>query len=830
MKYPLFFLSLFLLDSFVLSAQIPGGGMPAGRNMPGIARVFGKVKTNDTKEAVGYATVVLLPLRSDSVVSGSLTKDNGDFSLENLHFGQYRLKINYLGYQTLVKQITVPLQNSDQDLGNFFLEPEANTLKEVTVTAEKDRVQMAIDRKVFNVEKDIAAQNGTAADALKNVPTITVDNDGNAQLRGGSPQIFVDGKPTNLNLNQIPAAEIERVEVITNASAKYDANTTGGIVNIVMKKNTKPGINGMTNLGVGTNGRYNGMANLNIKQNPFNLGLSYNLNRARNINEGFTDRTNLGENGEITDYFRQDNKNLQKNLFQFGRAALDWNVDNRNVLTLSQMLMGGNFSFDDPQIFSFSDANRNILSSGERSSLGENQFRHYTTELGWRRSFPTPDKTWATSFQYNWSRGKNDLDLRNRFFDATGAEIPANPAQQLNEGGNRGRMLIFQTDFTQPLANGDKLEFGAKSQWKHSENDLDASLFDSESQTWSISDYLSTHYNYDDLVNAAYANYAGKFNDSWRYQAGLRFEQSWFRGQEEGSDSTFTYSYPGGFNNLQKALFPALYLSKKISESSEMQVNFSRKLNRPNFFQIMPFIMIMDNQSYRSGNPNLQPEFVNTAEWNYSKTFGRGSWLGSVYGKYTEQPITEITRPAEDGTTALLTTFINGSSSTAAGMENTLKIKLFKGFEATSNVNLFYQKISAAAVSNEGWNWMGKLNLDYKFAKSWNVQVSGLYESPRVIPQGTRRENYFADFAIRRDLGPMSSLSLTVSDIFNTKRMGAYTETDYFVQDVQRRRESRYISLGLSMRFGKPDFSLFKKQQQRKPGDSGAQPGGDMGY
>lgn len=830
MKYLPFFLLLFLLDNTMLSAQMPGGGMPPGGKMPANARVFGKVKTSDTKEAVSYATVVLMPVRSDSVVSGGLTKDNGDFALENLNFGQYRLKINYLGYQTIVKQITVPLQNPDQDLGNFYLEPEATTLKEVTVTAEKDRVQMGIDRKVFNVEKDIAAQNGTAADALKNVPTLTIDNDGNAQLRGGSPQIFVDGKPTNLSLNQIPAAEIERVEVITNASAKYDANTTGGIVNLVMKKNNKPGINGMANLGAGTNGRYNGMGSLNIKQNPFNLSISYNLNRARNINNGFTDRTNFGENGEVTGYFNQDNTANMKNLFQFGRAALDWKVDNRNVLTFSQMMMGGNFSFDEPQIFSFSDASRNLLSSGERSTLGENRFRRYTSELSWKRNFPTQGKEWATSFQYNWNHGENDLDLRNRVFDASGTEIAANPAQQLNVGSNIGNMIIFQTDFTQPLANGAKLEFGAKTQWKYSANDLDARLFDAESQTWTVSDYLSTHYNYDDRVSAAYVNYAGKINDAWRYQTGLRFEHSWFKGREEGSDSTFSYSYPSGFGNLQKAFFPALYLSKKISESSEMQVNFSRKLNRPNFFQIMPFVMIMDNQTYRSGNPNLQPEFVNTAEWNYSKTFGRGSWLTSLYGKYTEQPITEITLPANDGTTALLTTFTNGTSSKAAGLENTLKYTLFKGLDATTNVNVFYQKINAAALGNEGWNWMGKLNLDYKFAKSWNVQVSGMYQSPRVLPQGKDRDNYFADFAIRRELGPMTSLSLTVSDIFNTKRMGYYTETEYFTQSVQRRRESRYISLGLSMRFGKPDFSLFKKQQQRKPGDNGAQNGGDMGY
>jgi iron complex outermembrane receptor protein len=832
MKKQLQLLFISACISLGLSAQTPGGGLPgklpAGISL-NIARAYGKVLADDNKEALSYASVALMPMDNDAAIAGVLTKENGDFALENLPFGQYRLKITYLGYQSVEKTIAISPTTADQDLGNFRLQPEGQLLKETVIYAEKDRVQIGIDRKVFNVEKDIAAQNGTAVDALKNVPTLSIDNDGKVQLRGGAPQIFVDGKPTNLSLNQIPAAEIERVEVISNASAKYDANATGGIINLVMKKNSKPGISGMTNLGIGTNNRYNAMTNLNLKQGPINLSLSYNINQARNITEGFTDRTSFGSDGLVSGYYRQDNTNTMKNRFQFGRAALDYSLNNRNTLTLSETVVAGNFELNDPQVFSFKDGSGQLLSTGTRSTLGMNQFRFYNTELGWRRTYPTAGKEWVVSSQFGVNKGENKNDLENRLFAPDGTELVADPARQLNDGGSSGHTAILQTDFTQPFANGVKLEIGAKSQWKRSENDLDAQLYNAETQTWTRSDYLSTNYHYDDLVNAAYANLSGKINKSWRYQAGLRFEQSWFRGTEVGTDSSFSYQYPSSVGDLGKALFPSVYLSKTLTKTSEMQVNFSRKLNRPNFFQIMPFVMVIDNQSYRSGNPNLQPEFVNTAEWNYSNTFNRGSWLVSAYGKYTEQPIAELTSPAGDGSTALLTTFINGSSSTGAGFENTLKLKLLKGLNATANVNTFYQKIETETVGNEGWNWMGKLNFDYNFAKNWTAQLSGQYESPRIIPQGEMREQYFADFALRYNLGIMGSVSLSVSDIFDTKRMGSQTETAYFSQDLARRRESRYVQLGVMLRFGKPDFSLLKKQ--RKPGDGGVQGGGgDYGY
>ncbi len=815
--------------SLSVQAQFPGGMPSGGAAGLQIGHVYGKVLEASEKTPIAYASVTLLTPGSDSAITGQFTRENGEFSLENLPIGSFKLKILYLGHTPMYRNVRISPMQAELDMGNLYLDVADKVLDEVNIRATKDQVQLGIDRKIFNVEKDIAAQNGTAVDALKNVPTLQVDNDGNAQLRGGTVQVFVDGKPTNLSLNQIPAAEIERVEVLSNASAKYDANATNGIVNLVMKKNTKPGINGMANLGIGTNNRYNAMTNLNIKEGRFNLSLSYNLNQARNINNGYTDRVNYAETGAISSIYQQDNTNTMQNRFQFGRLGLDYQLNNRNSLTLSQMFVDGRFKTDDPQSFSFKSGDGAVLSTGARSSKGENQFGFSTTELGFRHTFPKPDQVWSTSVQYGINKGNMDLNLANSSWDANGQAQIVNPAQQINDGSSKGKLGIFQTDLTLPLSNAGKLELGAKSQWRNSENDNDALLYNGSTEIWTKSDYLSTHYDYTEWINALYANYNHTLGSKWRYQAGLRFEHSYFKGGVEGTDSTFSYQYPQNLQNLQKALFPALYLSRSLSASSEMQLNFSRKLSRPNFFQMMPFVMVIDNQSYRTGNPNLQPEFVNTAEWNISKTVNKGSYLFTAYGKYIEQPITELTQPAEDGSTALLTTFINGSNSQSAGFEQTLKYTLLKGFTATANANVYYQSIQAAGLERAGWNWTGKINLDYKFANRWTLQVSGQYEGPRILTQGRQKRNYFSDAALRYEFSNMGSVSLSVSDMFNTKRMGSTTETAYFSQDQVRRRESRYVQLGVMLRFGKPDFSLLKKM--KRGGEGAVQGGGgDYGY
>ena len=294
-----------------------GGGMPGGGKMPGIVgRIYGKITDATTNQPIPYASVVALrPMgKRDSIIGGMLSLDNGDFNLDNLPIGGMKIKVSVLGYKDMIKSAALFPPDIEVDLGDLKMQTDTKVLGEVTVTAEKSGMVMNLDKKTFNVDKNITSTGGTAEDVLKNVPSVSVDADGNVKLRNNSPTVFVDGKPTLLNITQIPADQIESVEVITNPSAKYDASTTGGILNLVLKKYRKAGYNGMIGVGVGFPERYNATAYLNVNQGKWNVGLFYNLNAQQSPVTGYSYRTTPGKSDST--YFNQNTTATLQNIFQ----------------------------------------------------------------------------------------------------------------------------------------------------------------------------------------------------------------------------------------------------------------------------------------------------------------------------------------------------------------------------------------------------------------------------------------------------------------------------------------------------------------------------------
>ncbi|MCE3258502.1 MAG: hypothetical protein K0S12_143, partial [Bacteroidetes bacterium] len=373
------FVFLFSLTSF--SQGPPKGGnadmMKAMKDIKG--RVYGKIIDAKTKKPVEYATVVVLWYNKDSLIGGALTKENGEFAVENLPaMGGFRFRATQVGFKKYETKIYIQLPNKlEQDLGDIKLEIDEKLLNEVEVTAEKNTVVMSIDKRTYNVDKDLSAKGGTAVDVMKNVPGVTVDADGNAQLRNQSPMIFVDGRPTNLTLQQIPADQIDRIEVITNPSVKYDASATGGILNIIMKKNLKPGYNGMLMAYIGTGDRYGGMGNLNLKEGKWNYSLMYSYNQAINNTTGFTKRTQFDSLKNPSLYFNQENNTTFKTMFNFGRLGIDYSINNRNTLSLNGMIMAGNFDTDDQQVYEALDKNQKKLIYGDRINEQEAAFQNY---------------------------------------------------------------------------------------------------------------------------------------------------------------------------------------------------------------------------------------------------------------------------------------------------------------------------------------------------------------------------------------------------------------------------------------------------------------------
>ena len=817
-------LLLFLLP-FAAIAQMPGGGPPAGggkMRMPAIGRIYGKVIDAKTKQAVEFASVALFNAK-DSVIAGSLTKQNGDFSLDNLPFGGFTLRIRFIGYKAFEQKIIINTQNIEKDLGNIKIEPDAALLNEVEISADKGNMSMSIDRKVYNVDKDLSVTGGTGLDALKNIPSVNVDADGAVTLRNSSVQIFVDGRPTTLTMQQIPADQIERIEVITNPSVKFDANTTGGILNVVMKKNTKPGYNGTIQAGVGTNDRYNGMANINIKEKPFNFSLTYSYNSSRNVNKGFTNRTNI-TNPVPVKYFDQQNLTYMSHGMNMARLSVDYTINNRNTITLGGNYTRGLHITSDFQDYKSLDSNSVLVSHGARLNKNDGYFDNYTATLNYRKTFPKPQKELTVDLSYNY--GKTTGGYNFTTYDYVEGAGYLGPQIQLNDADGNSGLYTFQSDFSNPLNDSTKIEIGIKSTYKQSRNKNVTTNYSYASNDYLYDSILSNDYLIDDLVNGVYINYITKVRKI-NVQAGLRFEQSYYKGNVLNKpNQDFSYSYPTSSSDLFKSLFPGIYFSRRFNDANEMQLNFSRKINRPNFFQLMPFIMFADRYNYRIGNPSLAPEFVNMAEMNYNFVKKNLNYLTSIYGKYTEGVITNVAYPSAADPTVLVNTFMNGDNSFSYGWENTMKLTVFKNLNITANITTYYLNIkystgAGTTLQNDGYSWESKMTLAYKFPLDITFQVNGGYDAPKPLAQGNTLEMYYMDLSLNKSFNKRLTFNLSLNDVFNSKRRGMHYDTPDYTQDLSRRRESRFLKFSVTWMFGKPDASLFKRKNSGKQNRSG---------
>ncbi|MCC7466489.1 MAG: outer membrane beta-barrel protein, partial [Saprospiraceae bacterium] len=582
---------LFLFLPLLAQAQIPQGRPgPAQAN---IGRFYGKVVDEATGEPLAYASVQLIGMKFDSVskkmsptiIAGQLTLDNGEFSLEKLPiFGEFTLKINYLSYATYEQKVSFNLAGRngrnrppgemgamagavDKDLGNIKLGASSKLLKEVEVVGETSRVTLALDKKVYRVDKDNVAAGGTAEDALKNVPSLNVDIDGNLTMRNAAPQIFVDGRPTNLSLDQIPADAIDNVEVITNPSAKYDASGGGaGIVNIVLKKERRIGYNGSIRSGVDMRGRVNIGGDVNAREGKVNVFVGGNFNKRRSLSTGATDRYNQALPGQefrpVTNIF-QDNDSENNGFFAMGRAGLDWFINNRNTLSVSGNYHGGSFANEELiNIHTDSIVSGLLRGSSDafRNANSERNFRNYGSQISFKHLFPKEGKEWTADANVNGRSSWND-----------GLFVTEYPNQniftsrQKQEGTGSNEFYTFQTDFVNPLGNGLKMELGARGAIRNfrSEN---ANFQDSlaDGQFYRVPGFAD-RYKFNDQVYAAYGTFSQSFK-KWGYQLGLRAESSQYTGTLLDTDSTFNVDFP-----LQ--LFPSMFFTYKVNEEDQFQLS-----------------------------------------------------------------------------------------------------------------------------------------------------------------------------------------------------------------------------------------------------------------
>lgn len=811
-------------------------------------KISGIVKDGKTGNAVASASITAITLMRredadpDSITNISISDPDGKFIITAPRGIRTIIQISAVGFG--LEEIPVNILNdiSDYAVGEINLSTEASSLATVVVTARKPLMTIGVDRRIFNADAAITSKGGNAVDLMRQIPSLSVDVNGGISLRNSSPQIFVNGRPTILTLEQIPSDDIDRVEVITNPSAKYDAGSTGGIINIILKKNRKGGLNGVATLGAGTPSLFNGGLSLNYRKNKVNIFASGNYNQSGGIARGEAYRENKS-NGQITDFFNQQTERERMRKFSSVRFGLDYDFNDFNNISISQGFVKGAFENDEVQRQQYFAANGQPTQTGQRFSIDDFSFNRSNTQLNYRRTYSKPEKEWTADITYNTGTNGGNGDIRNLFYNMEG-QLISTPNTVLNESTGSGTQVTIQTDYVNPLSENSKLEFGARSYHNYSKDKLD--VFSLQSGNLNKLP-LSNNYSFREMVNAVYGNYSNKIG-KLGYQAGLRVEQSSFKGELIDSARKFGYDYPSSGKNLFNAFFPSLYLTYSIKDGSDIQVNFSRRIRRPNFWQINPYVDITDPLNIRKGNPELRPEFTNAFELNYNRIYSSGNVLVSSYFANNTEDITmysdtlstaeyEALGNAAIDPNAILNTFINADRTNRMGLEVTWQQRIGNNFDFTPNFNAQYRDVKANVkginLNNTGFNWSSKLMVNYrvnqpdsKFFNNFSFQLSGEYESPRVMPQGKTKEQYYMDFAIRKDFlkNKAGTLTFNVNDVFNSRRFGSITDTENFYQDSYRRWNVRTVRLTFSYRFGRQDFDLFKRKEG---GDRNG--GGEMG-
>lgn len=814
-------------------AQPPAGGRGA---RPAIGRIYGKVIDSSTGKAAEFATVSVMVARGDSLLGGTIVRPNGDFLVEQLPLMPVKVTISFIGYKPQVVSVQLSREQPERDLGNVVLEPDAEVLKEFEVTGEKRTSIMQVDRRVYNVDKDLTTQGASAVEVMKNIPGLSVDVDGNVQMRGSNPQVLIDGRPTTMTLEMIPAEDIERVELITNPSAAFDANTTGGILNVVLKKSTKPGYSGQVQAGVGTNDRYQAGGNLNAKDGRWAFNLSYNFNTSRNNTNALTRRTDRSF-GEEVGYFEQDTRSLSGRRMNGGRLGVDWQVSNRSTLTVSNSARWFVHDGNDTQDFLSLGAGQEVLSQGQQLNSSRTDRGGYTGQVLFKHKSPREGKEWSMDFTYNYGQRESFAEQDLYSYAVNGDPATGSPRLQDNIGYSHYSSYTFQADVVDPLSERTKLEYGLKGNVQPDHTVLEVRLTSPLLGTDVLDTALSNDYRIQNMVNAAYVNWSQQLTERWSMMTGLRFEQTWFETKLTGKDEVFRYRYPDGTENLGRALFPSLYFVRRWEGSErEFQINFSRKIDRPRFWQIVPFIMYSDSRNVRIGNPTLAPEMSNLAEVNHLLPFlgGKATWLTSVFGRYSTDVVTNFATPLPTDSAILLNTFVNGSYETMLGWENVLKVDPKKGLQMTLSGTVRHTNVALSSaqggIRNQGVVWQSKLMVNQRFGvkADWTVQLNGEYESPEVQAQGRSMAQYGVDASLSHDFTKRVTGVLSVNDIFFTRRWGNIIDTPLLYQESYRRREMRFVRFTLTWKFGEQNMSLFRRRGQRsEPGQNG---GGEMDF
>jgi len=788
--------------SFMLLLLLPVMGQAqAGKK----AAITGKVVDTNTNKPLSYATVRLFKSTDNSLVSGNITDQAGQFTLD-APLGEYYALVEFMGYKALKSAVfTLTSEKPNHQLGTLKLQTGAAAeLKEVVVQAEKSTMELSLDKKIFNVGQDLANAGGSATEILSNIPSVAVDAEGNVKLRGSeNVRILIDGKPSGLvsfkggsGLQQLQGSLIEKVEIITNPSARYEAEGMSGIINIVLKKERKDGFNGSFEIIGGQPANYGGAANVNYRHKKINFFINYGLayritpSRGSQYQELNSYDTTLITRQKYDTRFRGFNNNI--------RGGLDYFFTETSVLTASYLYRRstGNrlrhIRYDDY------GSDQLLLGYTNRQQDEDEDEVNGEYALTYKKTFAREGQELSADFRFLDYWESSDQIYTQSTFSPDGTRDASRELFQRSLNDEYEKQYLTQVDYVQPFGEGGKLEAGLRSSFRNMVNDYLVGNQNAAGEIFPLPGF-DNYFIYNENINALYGILGNK-TKRLSYQVGLRAEHT---------DVKTTLRETNEVNLRRYAnLFPSAHFTYNLPKEHALQISYSRRVRRPVYFDLSPYFTLSDSRNVMGGNPNLNPEFTNAFDLGHIKYFDKGSLSSSLFYRHTIGKITTIRRVNNQGIATLLPE--NLAAEDAFGAELTGSFTPTNWWKLDQSFNFFRSIIDGSNFqenfSTHTYSWFTRHTSRFTLPHNIDFQVRANYEAPQKTPQGSQKALYYLDLGINKDiLGKKGTITLNVLDLFNTRisravYRGQTTEGVTFYTSSENQGRRRQVNLTLSYR------------------------------
>ena len=763
------------------------------------ARVEGKVIDSLSAAPLGFASIRVFDTTEKKLVDGNITTESGQFSIE-IPYGRYYAEIEFMGYESITTlPFSLSRQNAQHDLGLIKLTASVNTLDEVVVQAEKSSMELSLDKKIFHVGKDLANAGGNASDILMNIPSVQVDPEGGIRLRGSSNvRILIDGKPSGLvsfkggsGLQQLQASMIERVEVITNPSARYEAEGMAGIINIVLRKESNQGFNASFEVITGTPTNFGGAANLNYRHRKVNFFINYGIAYRVQPGEGSLYQEVYGTENT---FLKQKNEGSITGFNNNIRGGIDLYFTETSVLTGSYLFRRSDVTrVTEIEYENYRHNLSNLDSIETRRQDEEETEPNSEYSLVYKKTFPEKDHELVAEVKYldNW---ESSYQLFNhRYFNPEMNEDNSRRTLERSINDEYEKQLLVQIDYTKPFGKDGKFETGLRSSSREMVNDF---IVDRRNDAGDYTPLpgLDNVFLYDENIHAAYGILAKK-GSKLSYQAGLRGEWTDVKTTLQETNQVNPREYIN--------LFPSAHVTYNLPRQNAIQGSYSRRVRRPFYNDLSPFMTFSDSRNYFSGNPDLDPEFSNVFELGHIKYFENGSFTSAVYHRSTRGKIERIRTVDAVGNSTTLPE--NLKSEEATGAEFTSEFTLFPWWKLDVNVNLFYAEIDGTNIlsnyNNTTYSWFARQTSRFMLQQGLDVQIRGNYEAAQKTAQGERLPFYYFDFSLSKDIFKgAGTVYFNVLDVLNTRRMRSVTEGVNFYTEGNYLPRKRQINLTFTYR------------------------------